>query len=113
MQGNPDPCIDITSGLNEFNHKLFIIDKESGPTSFEVVKAFRSAARVKKAGHAGTVMALDCIKKAGIELKGDLTLISEVDEERGEGNGCLSYLDRGYRADGALFPEQGPDHTDT
>lgn len=55
MQGNPDSCIDITSGLNEFNHKLFIIDKESGPTSFEVVKAFRSAARVKKAGHAGTL----------------------------------------------------------
>lgn len=58
-----------------------------------------------KAGFAGTVMAIDCIQKAGIRLKGDLTIISVVDEERGEGNGCLAYLDRGYRADGALFPE--------
>lgn len=58
-----------------------------------------------KAGHAGTISAVDCIKKAGIKLKGDLIILSVVDEERGEGNGCLSYLDRGYRADGALFPE--------
>lgn len=55
MPGIPDAGIDITSGLNEFNHKLFIVDKQSGPTSFEVVKALRSAARVKKAGHAGTL----------------------------------------------------------
>lgn len=58
-----------------------------------------------KAGHAGTVMAVECIRKTGIKLNGDLTILSVVDEERGEGNGCLSYLDRGYRADGALFPE--------
>jgi tRNA pseudouridine55 synthase len=41
--------------LNEFNHKLFVIDKECGPTSFDIVKALRSAARVEKVGHAGTL----------------------------------------------------------
>ena len=58
-----------------------------------------------KAGYAATVMAVDSIQKAGIKLKGDLTVVSVVDEERGEGNGCLAYLDRGYKADGAIFPE--------
>lgn len=68
-------------------------------------KLYGRGAADMKAGYAGTVMAVDCIQKAGIRLKGDLTIISVVDEEGGEGNGCLSYLDRGYRADGALFPE--------
>jgi acetylornithine deacetylase len=58
-----------------------------------------------KAGHAATIKAVEFIKKAGIKLKGDLTLLSVVDEERGEGNGCLAYLERGYRADAALFAE--------
>jgi len=39
----------------EFENKLFIINKSRGPTSFDVVKAFRSATAVKKAGHAGTL----------------------------------------------------------
>ena len=58
-----------------------------------------------KAGLAAAIIAVDSIRKSGLQLKGDLTLISVVDEERGEGNGCLSYLDRGYRADAAIFPE--------
>ena len=68
-------------------------------------KMFGRGAVDMKGGHAATMMAVDSIQKAGIRLKGDLTVISVVDEERGEGNGCLAYLDRGYRADGALFPE--------
>ena len=58
-----------------------------------------------KAGHAAAIMAVDAIRSAGIKLKGDLTMISVVDEERGEGNGCVAYIDRGYKADGCLFPE--------
>ncbi len=39
----------------EFENKVFVIDKASGPTSFQVVEAFRDAARIRKAGHAGTL----------------------------------------------------------
>lgn len=68
-------------------------------------KIYGRGAADMKAGYAGTIMAVDYIKRAGILLKGDLTMISVVDGEGGQGNGCLAYLDRGYRADGALFPE--------
>lgn len=68
-------------------------------------KMFGRGAVDMKAGYAGAVQALDAIYKTDIKLKGDVTIISVVDEERGEGNGCLAYIDRGYRADGALFPE--------
>ena len=85
------------------NPKLWRHDPFGG--EIEDGKLYGRGAVDMKAGFAGTVMAIDCIQKAGIRLKGDLTIISVVDEERGEGNGCLSYLDRGYHADGALFPE--------
>lgn len=41
--------------MNELDNKLFIINKASGPTSFQVVEAFRKAARLRKAGHTGTL----------------------------------------------------------
>lgn len=85
------------------NRNLWKHDPLGG--AIEDGKLFGRGAVDMKAGHAGTIMAIDCIRKAGIKLKGDLIFLSVVDEERGEGNGCLSYLDRGYRADGALFPE--------
>ena len=36
-------------------NKLFIINKERGPTSFDVVDAFRKASRIRKVGHTGTL----------------------------------------------------------
>jgi tRNA pseudouridine55 synthase len=41
--------------MEEFNNKLFVIDKAVGPTSFAVVAAFKSAARLRKVGHTGTL----------------------------------------------------------
>ncbi len=41
--------------MEEFNNKLFVIDKTAGPTSFAVVAAFKSAARLRKVGHTGTL----------------------------------------------------------
>jgi tRNA pseudouridine55 synthase len=41
--------------MRNFANKLFILNKNRGPTSFEVVKALREAAGTKKAGHAGTL----------------------------------------------------------
>jgi tRNA pseudouridine55 synthase len=41
--------------MNPFADKVFVIDKEKGPTSFQVVEAFRRAVRIRKTGHAGTL----------------------------------------------------------
>jgi tRNA pseudouridine55 synthase len=41
--------------MEEFNNRLFVIDKNIGPTSFDVVAAFRKAARQRKVGHTGTL----------------------------------------------------------
>jgi tRNA pseudouridine55 synthase len=41
--------------MDEFNNKLFVIDKSVGPTSFGVVSAFKRATRLRKVGHTGTL----------------------------------------------------------
>ncbi|MEE9269291.1 MAG: tRNA pseudouridine(55) synthase TruB [Candidatus Krumholzibacteria bacterium] len=41
--------------MPDFTDKLFIINKEKGPTSFDVVEAFRKATRERKVGHTGTL----------------------------------------------------------
>jgi tRNA pseudouridine55 synthase len=41
--------------MEEYNNKLFVIDKDAGPTSFDVVAAFKRAARLRKVGHTGTL----------------------------------------------------------
>lgn len=57
-----------------------------------------------KGGLAAAIMALKTIKESGIELKGDVTLQSVVDEEGG-GNGTLACCEKGYKADAAIIPE--------
>lgn len=41
--------------MPEFKNRLFVINKERGPTSFDVVAAFRKASRIRKVGHTGTL----------------------------------------------------------
>jgi tRNA pseudouridine55 synthase len=41
--------------MTPHNNKIFPINKQSGPTSFAVVDAFRRAARTRKVGHTGTL----------------------------------------------------------
>jgi len=41
--------------MNEFDNRVFVIDKHGGPTSFDVVDAFRAATGLRKVGHAGTL----------------------------------------------------------
>lgn len=57
-----------------------------------------------KAGLAANIIAVEALKAAGVSLKGDIIVQSVVDEEGG-GNGTLACIDRGYRADGAIFSE--------
>ncbi|MFZ5472071.1 MAG: tRNA pseudouridine(55) synthase TruB [Myxococcota bacterium] len=64
-------------------HGVLVIDKPSGPTSFDVVRRVRSALKVKKAGHTGTLDPMatgvlpvclgDATKVAGYITEGDKT----------------------------------------
>jgi tRNA pseudouridine55 synthase len=40
---------------NRFDHRVFVIDKAPGPTSFDVVGAVRRVTGLRKVGHAGTL----------------------------------------------------------
>ena len=57
-----------------------------------------------KQGVSAMVFALDAIRAAGLELEADIT-VQSVTEEESTGNGALSTLARGYRADAVLIPE--------
>jgi len=57
-----------------------------------------------KQGVAAMVFALDAIRDAGLALTADVHL-QTVTEEECTGNGALSTLARGYRADAVLIPE--------
>lgn len=41
--------------MNEFDNKIYVINKQSGPTSFDVVEAFRKVSRLRRVGHTGTL----------------------------------------------------------
>jgi tRNA pseudouridine55 synthase len=41
--------------MTSLEDKIFVINKEEGPTSFDVVEAFKTASGVRKVGHAGTL----------------------------------------------------------
>lgn len=57
-----------------------------------------------KAGVSAMIFAVESVRKAGIELAGDV-IIQSVIEEECSGNGTLACLARGYVGDGALIPE--------
>ncbi|MGI4810086.1 MAG: ArgE/DapE family deacylase, partial [Janthinobacterium lividum] len=57
-----------------------------------------------KQGVSAMVFALDAIRAAGLELTADIH-VQTVTEEECTGNGALSTLSRGYRADAVLIPE--------
>jgi acetylornithine deacetylase len=57
-----------------------------------------------KSGVAAMIWAMDALRSAGLEPAADVH-IQTVTEEESTGNGALSTLLRGYRADAALIPE--------
>ena len=65
---------------------------------------FGRGASDQKAGVAAMIYALQAVIEAGVKLAGDVILETVVDEETG-GNGTLACLQRGYRADAAIFTE--------
>jgi acetylornithine deacetylase len=57
-----------------------------------------------KGGLMAAIMAMTCLREAGVTLKGDVIVQSVVNEEHA-GNGTLDLVRRGYRADGAIVLE--------
>lgn len=57
-----------------------------------------------KSGVAAMIYAVRALREAGVELAGDVTLQSVIEEEC-TGNGALATLARGMRADAAIIPE--------
>ena len=57
-----------------------------------------------KGGLLAGIMAVTFLKKAGVQLKGDVIIESVVNEEH-SGNGTLDLIRRGYTADGAIVLE--------
>ena len=58
-----------------------------------------------KGGIAAFVAAFEAIDALGIELAGDVTLQTTIEEEAGGVGGVLSALERGYQPDAAIIPE--------
>lgn len=58
-----------------------------------------------KGGMAAAIMALRSLQELGIELNGDVTIETVVDEEYGGANGTLACRLRGYEGDIAIIPE--------
>jgi acetylornithine deacetylase len=80
----------------------------SGPFSGEVIdgKLYGRGASDMKGAIAAYVMAARILKDEGIELAGDLILAQSPGEEAGRRDiGCNTVLERGHRADFAIFPE--------
>ena len=55
-----------------------------------------------KSGMMVNAMAVRVLRDCGIRLRGDLTVASVADEERGGGNGTVALLARGYHADACI-----------
>ena len=80
----------------------------AGPFSGEVRDGnlWGRGASDMKGAIAAYTMATRCLHDAGVTLKGDLTLAQSVGEEAGRRDiGCNTVLERGHRADLAVFPE--------
>ena len=80
----------------------------SGPFSGEVIdgKLYGRGASDMKGAIAAYVMAARILRDEGVELQGDLILAQSPGEEAGRRDiGCNTVLERGHRADFAIFPE--------
>jgi len=66
-------------------------------------KIYGRGAQDDKEGITAQTFALECIRRAGLRLKGDVILCSVVDEEGGGSMGSWACLARGYRADSGIY----------
>lgn len=79
-----------------------------GPFSGEVIdgKLYGRGASDMKGAISAYVKAAQIIEESGVRLQGDLKLVQSPGEESGRRDiGCNTALERGHRADFAIFPE--------
>jgi acetylornithine deacetylase/succinyl-diaminopimelate desuccinylase family protein len=79
-----------------------------GPFSGQVIngKLYGRGASDMKGAITAYVKAAQILRESGIELKGDLKLVQSPGEEAGRRDiGCNTVLERGHKADVAIFPE--------
>ncbi len=72
-------------------------------------KLYARGANDMKSGVSAMVFALDALRKAGVAPAADI-YVQTVTEEECTGNGALSTLARGYKADACLIPEPTHNH---
>jgi acetylornithine deacetylase len=72
-------------------------------------KLYARGANDMKSGVTAMVFALDALRKAGVAPAADI-YVQTVTEEECTGNGALSTLARGYKADACLIPEPTKHH---
>jgi acetylornithine deacetylase len=80
----------------------------SGPFSGEVIdgKLYGRGASDMKGAIAAYTMAARILQDEGVELEGELKLVQSPGEEAGRRDiGCNTVLERGHKADMAIFPE--------
>ena len=76
------------------------------PWGGEIVdgKVFGRGSCDMKGGAAAIMIAIEAIRDAGLELKGDIIVQTVLDEEI-NGMGTVACIERGYTADAAIIPE--------
>jgi acetylornithine deacetylase len=89
-----------------------VVDVDEGEWTYDPWTATRVDDRMygrgtcdMKGGLATNLFVYRALQDCGVDLKGDLTLQSTIDEEAGGTGGVLSALERGYRPDAAVITE--------
>jgi len=88
---NPDPVDDW--------------ERDPWDTTVEDGRMYGRGTMDMKGGIAAFVHAYECLQELGVDLAGDLTLQTTIEEEAGGVGGVLSSLERGYQPDAAIIPE--------
>ncbi|MDR1379687.1 MAG: ArgE/DapE family deacylase [Synergistaceae bacterium] len=87
----------VDPGLGQWTHSPWDPVAQDG-------KLYGRGAVDMKGGTAAHYTAVKVIREMGIQLEGNVTILSTIDEECGS-TGVLSLIDRGYRADAAICTE--------
>jgi acetylornithine deacetylase len=88
---------DVVSEGKGWTRKPFAAERDEG-------NVYGRGTSDMKGGMAAAIGALEVLAEVGLRPRGDVIFASVVDEEAG-GMGTLAFVDRGYRADGAVIPE--------
>ena len=77
----------------------------AGPHAYAGARMYGRGTMDMKSGVIANLFAVRALRECGIPLRGDLILMSVIEEEAGGGGGTLACLERGHRADGLIATE--------